>query len=80
MGVAKLCTFQKVNVHLKAWEDVRRLVKGFTRHGEDLYMWIFPVSSDRRNEIWDLKKQVVLIKPERNGRKIIMVRFMMLEG
>ena len=64
-----MCTFQKVNVHMKAWEDVRRLIKGFTRHGEDLYVWIFLENSDRRNEIWDLKKQaVVLIKPERNGR------------
>lgn len=64
-----MCTFQKVNVHMQDLGDMRRPVKGSTRYGEDLYVWIFPVSSGRRNEVWDLEKLViVLIKPERNGR------------
>lgn len=61
-------TFQKVNVCMKDWRDMRRHVKGSTRCGEDLSVWIFPVRSGRRNEVWDLEKlAVVLTKPERDG-------------
>jgi hypothetical protein len=53
---------------MKDWRDMRRHVKGSTRCGEDLSVWIFPVRSGRRNEVWDLEKlMVVLTKPERDG-------------
>lgn len=53
---------------MKDWRDMRRYVKGFSRCGEDLFVWIFFVRSGRRNEVWDLEKlAVVLIKFERDG-------------
>lgn len=33
------------------YERVGRPVRGSTMLGEDLYVWIFPVSSGRRNEV-----------------------------